>query len=90
MHDLETTIERAFDDRAQMDLTRPPPQLREAVDDAIALLDNGKARVAEPTDTGWRVNQWLKKAVLLSFGMYPNRQIDAGYTTFYDKVPLKF
>jgi 2,3,4,5-tetrahydropyridine-2,6-dicarboxylate N-succinyltransferase len=54
------------------------------------LLDTGKARVAEPTSDGWQVNQWLKKAVLLSFRLRDNEMIDAGYTRFYDKVPMKY
>jgi 2,3,4,5-tetrahydropyridine-2-carboxylate N-succinyltransferase len=83
-------IESAFERRADLDLSRPPAELREAVDAAIGLLDTGKARVAEKTGEGWVVHQWLKKAVLLHFGMAQNRRVEAGYTAFYDKVPLKF
>ena len=64
--------------------------LKDAVADAIDLLDTGKARVAEPTSDGWQVNQWLKKAVLLSFRLRDNEVIDAGYTRFYDKVGMKY
>ena len=64
--------------------------MREAVENAITLLDSGKARVAEKVDGTWQVNQWLKKAVLLSFRLNDNRPIDAGYTRFYDKVALKY
>jgi 2,3,4,5-tetrahydropyridine-2-carboxylate N-succinyltransferase len=64
--------------------------LVEAVDTAIGLLDAGKARVAEKTDDGWRVNQWLKKAVLLSFRLNKNQVIQSGHSRFFDKVPLKY
>ena len=65
-------------------------ELGTAVGDAIALLDSGKARVAEPSADGWRVNQWLKKAVLLSFRLSDNHVVDAGYSRFYDKVGMKY
>ena len=64
--------------------------LSDAVDAAIASLDDGSARVAEPTADGWKVNQHLKKAVLLSFRLRDNVPIDGGYTRFYDKVGLKY
>ena len=57
---------------------------------AIAMLDTGAARVAEKIDGAWHVHQWLKKAVLLSFRLTDNRSLDAGYSRFYDKVPLKY
>jgi len=63
-----------------------------AVDEAIALLDTGVVRVAEPSDGGWIVNQWVKKAVLLSFRLTPNQMISGGPNggPWYDKVPSKF
>jgi 2,3,4,5-tetrahydropyridine-2-carboxylate N-succinyltransferase len=90
MTELQQTIEDAFDARATLDLTKPAPALREAVLAAIDQLDSGAARVAEKLDGRWVVNQWLKKAVLLYFGMEPNRRIDGGFTSFFDKVPLKY
>jgi len=90
MTNLQETIETAFAERQSLDLGSPTPELRDAVLTAIDLLDSGEARVAEKTDAGWVVNQWLKKAVLLYFGIEQSRSIDAGYTNFYDKVPLKF
>jgi 2,3,4,5-tetrahydropyridine-2-carboxylate N-succinyltransferase len=60
------------------------------VQEAIALLDSGEARVAEHVGDDWVVNQWLKKAVLLSFGLAGNKVFEGGYTRFYDKVPMKF
>ncbi len=88
MQDLQNTIERAFDERS--DGISNIAEAREAVEDAIALLDTGKARVAEPGGDGWQVNQWLKKAVLLSFGFRDNVVIEGGHSRFYDKVPMKY
>ena len=89
--DLETAIEAAWEDRANV--TQDSADVREAVNAALALLDSGKGRVAEPDGKGgWTVNQWLKKAVLLSFRLNDNRVMDggsAGHPAF-DKVPSKF
>jgi 2,3,4,5-tetrahydropyridine-2-carboxylate N-succinyltransferase len=88
MRELRRIIEHAFDNRAQgLD---QKPKVEAAVAEAIALLDSGDARVAEPRENGWHVNQWLKKAVLLSFGVSDNRVIESGHTRFYDKVPMKY
>ncbi|MDJ0794856.1 MAG: 2,3,4,5-tetrahydropyridine-2,6-dicarboxylate N-succinyltransferase [Woeseiaceae bacterium] len=88
MQDLEKTIEHAFDNRAQgFDNRR---EVEAAVQQALALLDSGKARVAEQRDGEWHVNQWLKKAVLLSFGLNDNQVIESGHSRFYDKVPMKY
>ena len=65
-------------------------ELHAAVAAAIDGLDRGELRVAEPSDNGWQVNQALKKAVLLSFRLNDNQPVDAGYTRFFDKVPLKY
>ncbi len=88
MQELEQIIEQAFDNRAQGfdDRTR----VEKAVREAIALLDSGDARVAEKKDGDWHVNQWLKKAVLLSFGLAENQVIESGHSRFYDKVPMKY
>ncbi|NND46264.1 MAG: 2,3,4,5-tetrahydropyridine-2,6-dicarboxylate N-succinyltransferase [Woeseiaceae bacterium] len=88
MQELERIIEQAFDNRAKGFEDRP--KVEAAVDEAIALLDAGKARVAEPVAGGWQVNQWLKKAVLLSFGLADNQVIESGHSRFYDKVPMKY
>ena len=87
---LASLIDAAFEQRTQFSPTNHPADVRKAVDEAIALLDSGEARVAEKRDGAWHVNQWLKKAVLLSFRLYDNGPVDAGYTQFFDKVPLKF
>ena len=88
---LAQAIEAAWDDRALV--TPESQEVRENVERALALLDSGEARVAEPDGNGgWQVNQWLKKAVLLSFRLNDNRVMDggsAGHPAF-DKVPSKF
>ena len=93
---LQTSIEKAFEDRAKITASTKG-EARNAVEEALDLLDRGKARVAEklPGATGpnsWKVNQWLKKAVLLSFRLSDNALIDGGpgQATWWDKVPSKF
>jgi len=93
---LQTLIERAWDDRATIN-AETHGDVRDAVDKALALLDGGEERVAEkiPGADGpasWKVNQWLKKAVLLSFRLYDNEIIDGGPggAIWWDKVPSKF
>ncbi|MCH9004861.1 MAG: 2,3,4,5-tetrahydropyridine-2,6-dicarboxylate N-succinyltransferase [Proteobacteria bacterium] len=88
MQDLEAIIENAFDNRSQG--FDDKEKVAAAVQEAIALLDSGKARVAEKRGADWQVNQWLKKAVLLSFGLRDNEVIENGHSRFYDKVPLKY
>jgi len=87
---LKSTIEAAYTRRAELSPRHLPRELDAALEECIALLDSGRARVAEPRDGRWIVNEWLKKAVLLSFRVRENRGIDAGFTRFYDKVPLKY
>ena len=89
---LEKTIEAAFDNRDTVD-TGTKGEIRDAVEEALNLLDSGAARVAEPTEGGdWRVNQWLKKAVLLSFRLNDMSVIEGGPDTavWWDKVKAKF
>ncbi|MFZ8964500.1 MAG: 2,3,4,5-tetrahydropyridine-2,6-dicarboxylate N-succinyltransferase [Steroidobacteraceae bacterium] len=90
--DLDTLtrlIEAAFEDRASLRPGEVDPTLARALEDCIGLLDSGRARVAEPVAGHWQVNAWLKKAVLLYFRTHDNQVVEAGYTRFYDKVPLK-
>jgi 2,3,4,5-tetrahydropyridine-2-carboxylate N-succinyltransferase len=90
--ELSATIDAAWENRAELGLTTGGA-VRAAVDRALALLDAGEARVAEPDGAGgWRVNQWLKKAVLLSFRLNDNALIDNGPGAghWFDKVPSKF
>ena len=87
---LQEIIEAAFAARNTLDLQNPAPELRDAVQAAIGLLDRGEARVAEKSPSGWTVNQWLKMAVLLHFGIERSVRMPAGYTDFFDKVPMKY
>lgn len=90
--DLAATIDAAWDNRAELNFATQGEE-RIAVDRALALLDRGEARVAEPDGHGgWTVNQWLKKAVLLSFRLNDNVLIDNGPGAghWFDKVPSKF
>jgi 2,3,4,5-tetrahydropyridine-2-carboxylate N-succinyltransferase len=87
---LAATIDEAFERRADINAKNSPPALRHSIEACIELLDSGQARVAEKKDGQWTVNQWLKKAVLLYFRTHDNAVIDAGYTRFFDKVPLKY
>ncbi|MBI0530034.1 2,3,4,5-tetrahydropyridine-2,6-dicarboxylate N-succinyltransferase [Sphingomonas sp. TX0522] len=90
--DLQPIIDSAWEARADLGFGTMG-EVRNAVDSALALLDAGTARVAEPDGNGgWRVNQWLKKAVLLSFRLNDNSLIDNGPGAghWFDKVPSKF
>ncbi len=88
---LETVIDAAWEDRANISLTTKG-EVRDAVTTALGLLDQGKARVAEKVDGKWQVNQWLKKAVLLSFRLNDMSPIPGGPggSHWWDKVPSKF
>ena len=90
MSTLQAVIESAWERRTELGPSRAELELREAIEESIAGLDSGKLRVAEQQSGRWVVNQWLKQAVLLSFRINDNQLVDAGYTRFFDKVPLKF
>jgi len=90
MQNLIDIIEKGFDARGQMESEAETRELDDAVQAAIAMLDAGTSRVAEPRDGSWHVNQWLKKAVLLSFRLSNNEVISGQYSKFFDKVPLKY
>jgi 2,3,4,5-tetrahydropyridine-2-carboxylate N-succinyltransferase len=89
---IEETIEAAWERRDELSPLRLPPEVARAVEDCLNGLESGEFRVAEPLgDPGeWRVNQWLKKAVLLAFRIHKNEVISAGYTHFFDKLPLRW
>jgi 2,3,4,5-tetrahydropyridine-2,6-dicarboxylate N-succinyltransferase len=96
MHDLETIIDAAFEDRANVN-AKTQGEVPDAVETVLALLDSGKLRVAEKFEGAsgpgsWKVNQWLKKAVLLSFRLNEMAAISGGPggSTWWDKVPSKF
>lgn len=87
---LQEVIDLAWESRAEISAVNAP-QVREAVETVIAELNGGRLRVAERRGVGdWVVNQWVKKAVLLSFRLSENKIVRAGDLGFYDKVPTKF
>ena len=91
INDLQHHIEKAFDDRENIH-TSTHGIIREAVEEALHLLDSGKERVAVKTNEGWIVNQWLKKAVLLSFRLEGMRLMSGSTNqgNWWDKVPSKW
>ena len=88
--DTRRIIEEAFEQRATLTPDSADHDLRNAVETAIEQLDNGSARVAEPGPSGWHLNTWLKKAVLLYFRLHPAQPMHFGELAGYDKVPLKY
>jgi 2,3,4,5-tetrahydropyridine-2-carboxylate N-succinyltransferase len=90
MADLQQIIEQAFENRAEINPANVDAEVKTAVLEAIELLDSGQQRVAEPVSDGWQVNEWLKKAVLLSFRIRENEIMPGGFTQYYDKVDSKF
>jgi 2,3,4,5-tetrahydropyridine-2-carboxylate N-succinyltransferase len=87
---LEDIINEAYEDRAHITPYSASSEIRAAVQEALALLDSGRGRVAEKKNGQWTVNQWLKKAVLLSFRISENRIMEGGETKYFDKVEPKF
>jgi 2,3,4,5-tetrahydropyridine-2-carboxylate N-succinyltransferase len=102
---LRALIEAAYESRSELSPKSVSGELRRAIEETIELLDSGTLRVAHreggtglpgAVHTGaavagsWHVNEWLKKAVLLSFRIYDNAPMEAGELNFYDKVPLKY
>lgn len=87
---LEDIINEAYEDRAQINPYSASRETRAAVQEALSLLDSGRARVAEKRNGEWVVNSWLKKAVLLSFRIFENRVMEGGETKYFDKVETKF
>lgn len=90
MSDIQQIIETAFERRAEITPANADAQVRNAVNEVLGMLDSGKARVAEKQNGDWVVNQWLKKAVLLSFRLNDNRPMSGGETQYFDKVEPKF
>jgi 2,3,4,5-tetrahydropyridine-2-carboxylate N-succinyltransferase len=94
MPELSEIIDRAWEQRTEINATSVSAEVKAAIEDSIAGLDSGTLRVAQRSNTGgsgaWIVNEWLKKAVLLYFRVNDNRVIDGGYSRFFDKVPLKY
>ena len=90
MEALSKLINQAFEDRAALAPGNAPREVRDAVEETLALLDTGALRVAEKRDGQWVVNEWAKKAVLLSFRLNDNVVMPGGHTNYFDKVPGKF
>jgi 2,3,4,5-tetrahydropyridine-2,6-dicarboxylate N-succinyltransferase len=88
---LQTIIDNAWEQRAELSPASAPKEIMDAVEHVIAQLNNGHLRVASRDGVGqWTVHQWLKKAVLLSFRLNDNVPVHAGDLAFYDKVKTKF
>lgn len=91
MERLETLIDTAWERRAELTQAEIQTHLQPAIEQTLGLLESGECRVAEPDGQGgWRVHQWLKKAVLLYFRVSPNRLMDAQPAPYFDKVALRF
>ena len=84
MSDLASIMNDAFDRRDQFDANSASAELRAAIASCLTALDTGSLRVAEPVNGSWRVNEWAKKAVLLSFKLASNHVIPGGHTNYFD------
>ncbi|MDC3260933.1 2,3,4,5-tetrahydropyridine-2,6-dicarboxylate N-succinyltransferase [Winogradskyella sp.] len=85
MKDIQSIIETAWNDRSQLQ----NKETTDAIRIVINLIDSGELRVAEPTDDGWQVNEWVKKAVVLYFPIQKMETLEAGIFEYHDKMPLK-
>ena len=85
MEELKQLIEEAWNDRSKLQDKDTIVGIRKVID----LLDTGKLRCAEPTDKGWLVNEWVKKAVVLYFPIQKMETLEAGIFEYHDKIPLK-
>lgn len=85
MENLQQIIEEAWDNREMLQ----EPDVQKVIRQVIDLLDAGTVRVAEPTDSGWQVNEWIKKAVVLYFPIQKMETLEAGIFEYHDKIPLK-
>lgn len=88
--DLQNIIENAFEQRADITPANAGKELREAIEETLQQLESGTLRVAQPGAAGWQVNEWVKKAVLLSFRIQDNHIMPHGYTHYFDKVPSRY
>src|ERR1051325_5790090 len=82
---LNEIIENVWNDRSLLN----DHKVQNAIKEVIESLNEGKIRVAEPTGSGWKVNEWVKKAVILYFPMMPNKTIEAGPFEYFDKIAVK-
>ncbi|MCB9203227.1 MAG: 2,3,4,5-tetrahydropyridine-2,6-dicarboxylate N-succinyltransferase [Flavobacteriales bacterium] len=83
--ELKAKIEEAWDDKSLLEKT----EYQEIIHTIINQLDEGKLRVAEPTNNGWQVNEWIKKAVVMYFPIQKMETLEAGIFEYHDKIPLK-
>jgi 2,3,4,5-tetrahydropyridine-2,6-dicarboxylate N-succinyltransferase len=90
MSEIQSIIEEAFENRADTTPRNVSTAVRDAVTEAIEQLDRGELRVAEKIGGAWQVNEWVKKAVLLSFRINDNWFMKGGFTNYYDKVESKY
>src|SRR6056297_3374535 len=92
MHDsqLKEVVETGWNERDELKPGRFDPALREALDEVLARLERGELRVAEPTDSGWQVNAWVKQAILLHFRISWNKVVHGSIRNYFDKVELRF
>ncbi|MCT6880667.1 MAG: 2,3,4,5-tetrahydropyridine-2,6-dicarboxylate N-succinyltransferase [Commensalibacter sp.] len=89
-HNLQNEIERLWENRENI-TTQTQGSARDVVNNILSFMDKGELRIVNPTDKGWSVNEWVKKAILLSFRLYDNVCMkDTAGVAAYDKVPLKF
>ncbi len=87
---LKPAIEEAWEERDQLRPDSAPDELRAGIDACLQGLESGELRVAEPSEDGWRVNGWLKQAILLHFRTTANREMKGGVSNYFDKVDLRF
>ncbi|MDX2003429.1 MAG: 2,3,4,5-tetrahydropyridine-2,6-dicarboxylate N-succinyltransferase [Chitinophagales bacterium] len=85
MDKIKDLIEKCWDDRGLLN----DKDVQNAIRETIALLDQGRVRVAEPMDNGWKVNDWVKKAVILFFPIQQMETLEVGMFEYHDKIPLK-
>lgn len=87
---IQQTIESAFENRTSLTIQNASPELRSAIEKTIDDLDKGALRVAEKKNGQWIVNDWIKKAILLSFKIEENTVMEGAYTQYFDKIQSKF
>ena len=90
MSDLKAIIENAYRDKEKYQLNSIPQNVQQAVHHIIEALDTGKIRVTEKQNEQWVTHEWIKMAILLFFKIEQCKTFHAGYTSFYDKIPLKY
>jgi 2,3,4,5-tetrahydropyridine-2-carboxylate N-succinyltransferase len=90
MKSLQSIIETAFERRTELNPAQVPAEIKNAIQEVINELDQGKLRIAEKINNEWQVHQWIKKAVLLYFRIEDNQLLSGGTAAYFDKVPLKF